>query len=83
MFPSCNTSPFDAIISSNFGVGQLQITNLTGHPVVVTPSGFLNGKPTSVSFIGNYFDEATILTIANAYQEQTDNHLKHPEMFTK
>ncbi len=75
--------PFDAIISSNFGVGQLQITNLTGHPVVVTPSGFLNGKPTSVSFIGNYFDEATILTIANAYQEQTDNHLKHPEMFTK
>jgi len=75
--------PFDAIISTNFGASQLQITNLTGHPVVVTPSGFINGKPTSVSFIGNYFDEATILTIANAYQEQTDNHLKHPEMFVR
>ena len=75
--------PFDAIISSNFGASQLQITNLTGHPVVVTPSGFINGKPTSVSFIGNYFDEATILTIANAYQEQTENHLKHPDMFVK
>ena len=53
------------------------------HPVVAVPSGFENGKPTSVSFIGNYFAEGRILTLARAYQDKTDNHLKHPEMFSQ
>jgi len=75
--------PFDAIIGSSFGGSQCGITNLTGHPVVAVPSGFENGKPTSVSFIGNYFAEGRILTLARAYQDKTDNHLKHPEMFSQ
>ncbi len=75
---------YDAItLNLNFENSQLGITNATGHPAVVVPSGFNNGFPTSVTFLGNYFDEATILSIANAYQEQSNNHLKHPEMFTK
>ncbi len=84
--------PFDAIISSNYDAftlntnfenSQLGITNATGHPAIVIPSGFENGIPTSITFIGNYFDEAILLSVANAYQEQTNNHLKHPEMFSK
>ncbi len=75
---------FDVIVTSNFGVNQLQITNMTGHPVVVTPNGFLNdGRPSSITFLGNLFDEATILSLAKAYQDATDFEDKHPEMFKK
>ena len=72
---------FDVIVTSNFGVNQLQITNLTGHPVVVMPTGFVEGRPSSITFIGNLFDEATILALAKAYQDATDFDEKHPEMF--
>ncbi|NJN35537.1 MAG: hypothetical protein HC817_16040 [Saprospiraceae bacterium] len=75
--------PFDAIITTNFGLGQLQITNLTGHPVVVVPNGFQNGRPTTVSFIGNYFDEATILSIAKEFQLATDFDDRHPAWLEK
>ena len=72
---------FDVIVTSNFGVNQLQITNMTGHPVVVMPNGFVEGRPSSISFIGNLFDEATILALAKAYQDATDFDEKHPDMF--
>lgn len=74
---------FDVIVTSNFGANQLQITNLTGHPVVVMPNGFIEGRPSSISFLGNLFDEATILALAKAYQDATDFDEKHPEMFKK
>jgi Asp-tRNA(Asn)/Glu-tRNA(Gln) amidotransferase A subunit family amidase len=73
---------YDVIVTTNFGLNQLQITNLTGHPVVVVPNGFnSNGRPTTISFLGNYFDEATILSVAKAFQEATDFDEKHPSMF--
>jgi Asp-tRNA(Asn)/Glu-tRNA(Gln) amidotransferase A subunit family amidase len=73
---------YDVIVTTNFGLNQLQITNLTGHPVVVVPNGFSgNGRPTTISFLGNYFDEATILSVAKAFQEATDFDEKHPPMF--
>ena len=72
---------YDVIVTTNFGLNQLQITNLTGHPVVVVPNGFVNGRPSSITFLGNYFDEATILAVAKAYQEATDFDEQHPEMF--
>ena len=42
---------FDVIISPTFGGRQLLITNLTGHPAVVLPTGFnQKGRPTSIYF---------------------------------
>jgi Asp-tRNA(Asn)/Glu-tRNA(Gln) amidotransferase A subunit family amidase len=76
-------SQYDVIVTNNFGLNQLRITNLTGHPVVVVPTGFQNNRPTSITFLGNYFDEATILSVAKAYQDATDFDEKHPELFKK
>ena len=57
-------------------------TNLTGHPLVVVPNGFMkNGLPTSITFVGKLFDEARILAVAKAYQDATGFQLKHPPMF--
>ncbi len=73
---------YDVIVTPSFGGSQLLTTNLTGHPCVVLKNGYnQNGSPTSISFIGNLFDEATILAVARAYQEATDFDEQHPPSF--
>jgi Asp-tRNA(Asn)/Glu-tRNA(Gln) amidotransferase A subunit family amidase len=55
------------------------MTNLTGHPCVVLPNGFTKeGAPTSITFTGKLFGEATVLAVAKAYQDATNYHLQHP-----
>ncbi|MEO0471055.1 MAG: amidase [Bacteroidota bacterium] len=71
----------DVLVTPSFGQ-QLLITNLTGHPCVVIPNGFLeDGSPASISFLGNLFDEASILGIARAYQTADQTHRKQPPLF--
>jgi Asp-tRNA(Asn)/Glu-tRNA(Gln) amidotransferase A subunit family amidase len=73
---------YDVIVCPSFGGDQLLMTNLTGHPCVVVPNGFDEKKhPTSISFIGNLYDEATILSIAKAYQDNSEFDDIHPEFF--
>ena len=75
---------YDVIICPSRGDGnQSAITNLTGNPVVCVPTGFdkrLN-LPTGISFVGNLYDEATILSIAQAYQKATNWDETHPTLF--
>lgn len=71
----------DVYIAPTYGSPTLLITNLTGHPTVVVPNGFdEKGSPTSVSFIGNLFEEAKMLRLAKAFQDATEFHLKHPKL---
>ncbi len=73
---------YDVLVVPTFAGSQLSITNLTGHPVVCLPVGFTPaGLPVSISFLGNLYDEASILTLAKAYQDATDFNKKHPEKF--
>ncbi|MBN8836990.1 MAG: amidase [Sphingobacteriia bacterium] len=73
---------YDVIICPGSLGNQSAITNLTGHPVVCVPTGFnKQNLPTSITFIGNLYDEATILRVAKAYQETTPWNKMHPEMF--
>lgn len=73
---------YDVVVTSTRGGSQLLITNMTGHPVVVVPNGFDDeGHPQSITFIGNLYDEATILEVAHAYQQVTDIEDQHPEFF--
>jgi len=74
-------SQYDVIICPSFEGDQLLMTNLTGHPCVVLPNGFIEGHPTSISLIGNLFDEAIILVVAKAYQDATQWDEMHPKMF--
>ena len=76
---------FDVIVTPSFqGGNHLLATNLTGHPVVVVPNGFKDsGSPTSISFLGNLFDEGSILAVAAAYQEATSFNKKRPPNFNR
>lgn len=76
----------DVLICPTRGSGnQSAITNLTGQPVVCTPSGFdkRSGLPTSISFIGNLYNEAAILLAAKYYQQSTNWESIHPPLFLK
>ncbi len=37
-----------------------------------------NGLPLSVQFVGRYFDDATVLRVAAAYERATDWHKQKP-----
>jgi Asp-tRNA(Asn)/Glu-tRNA(Gln) amidotransferase A subunit family amidase len=67
------------------GRGQdLVLTNFTGHPQVVLPSGF--GKsggvevPRTIVFTGQLFGESDLLSVAHHYQRETGHHRKHPKL---
>ncbi len=75
-------SDIDVYVSPAFEGDNLLLTNLTGHPCVVLPDGFdEDGGPTSITFIGGLFDEATLLGVAKKYQDATAFHLRHPPLF--
>jgi Asp-tRNA(Asn)/Glu-tRNA(Gln) amidotransferase A subunit family amidase len=70
----------DLYISPSFGA-NLTASNLSGHPSVVLPNGFNSkGLPTSITFMGQLFGEGKLLQAAQAYQQSTDFHKKHPQL---
>lgn len=69
----------DVYVTPSFVGPGLLVTNLTGHPQVVVPSGEGHDNPlASLSFVGRLNDEATLLTVARAYQQATEWHRRHP-----
>ena len=56
-------------------------TNLAGLPALSIPAGFVKGLPVGLQIIGNYFDEARLLSVAHSYQQATDWHEKSPSYF--
>ncbi|MGH9752735.1 MAG: amidase [Blastocatellia bacterium] len=73
-------SKWDVFITPAPGSASLLITNLTGHPAVVTPCGFINGLPQAIMFTGNLYDEAAPLRVALAYERATKWHATHPSL---
>ena len=74
-------SQVDVIVAPPFDGDNSLLTNLTGNPCVVVPNGFSKeGTPTSITFLGKLFDEATVLAVAKKYQDATGFHLKHPKL---
>jgi aspartyl-tRNA(Asn)/glutamyl-tRNA(Gln) amidotransferase subunit A len=53
--------------------------NVTGHPALAMMSGLShNGLPVSVQFVGRYFEDATVLRVAAAYEKATGWYKKRP-----
>ncbi len=74
----------DVLVHPPFAAGILGITNLTGHPTVVAPSGMreVDGKPAPrmISFTGQLDDEARLLVLVATWQRATDHEEVHPAM---
>ena len=71
----------DVFVGPSLEGSGLLLTNLSGHPCVVVPSGFTEkGIPVSITFTGKLFGEGTLLSVAKKYQDATTHHLKHPKL---
>jgi len=72
----------DVLVVPTYGGDVLLATNLTGHPCVVVPDGFLSrdGTPVSLSFLGRLDGEPELLLVADAWQRATDFHRKRPPL---
>jgi aspartyl-tRNA(Asn)/glutamyl-tRNA(Gln) amidotransferase subunit A len=58
--------------------------NLAGLPGMSIPCGFGHkGRPVGLQIVGNYFDEARMLSAAHAFQRATDWHARTPPLFDR
>ncbi|HJS23437.1 MAG TPA: amidase [Pyrinomonadaceae bacterium] len=73
-------SQWDVFVSPAPGSASLLITNLTGHPAVVLPCGFVNDLPVAIMFTGGVYDEVSPLRVALAFERATKWHDMHPKM---
>ena len=76
-----NMEGIDAYFSPSWFGRNLTLTNLTGNPSVVLPTGFKDGLPTSITITGQLLGEDKLLLFARYVQEHTEHHLKHPSGF--
>lgn len=55
--------------------------NFTGHPAISIPCGFTSaGLPAGLQMIGPRWGERRLLSIAQAYEEATEWHRRHPSL---
>ena len=59
---------------------SVTLTNLTGHPAIVLPGGFVDRMPVGVMLTGKLWEEATLLRAAAAFESATDWHKRHPTL---
>jgi Asp-tRNA(Asn)/Glu-tRNA(Gln) amidotransferase A subunit family amidase len=73
-------SKWDVFVSPAPNSASLLVTNLTGHPQVCMPCGFIDGLPRSILFTGGLYDEGSPLRVALAFERATKWHTMHPKM---
>lgn len=66
--------PEDDSLSSYFGttlgmLANVDPFNVSGHPAMNVPCGMSNGLPIGMQVIGKHFDEATVLRVAYAFEQ--------------
>ena len=65
---------------------SVNMTNLTGHPALVLPAGFVKSEtgidmPQNIMLTGRLDDEATLLDAGLAFERETPWHAKRPPLF--
>jgi aspartyl-tRNA(Asn)/glutamyl-tRNA(Gln) amidotransferase subunit A len=66
--------PLTMYLSDIFTLGP----SLAGIPGVSVPCGFVDNMPVGLQILGRAFDEATVLTVAHAYEQATEWHTMQP-----
>ena len=82
-------TPATPVTAGRIDKGDLQSTfslihntnplNLLGIPAISVPCGFTSsGLPIGLQLAGRWWDEATVLRAAHAYERATEWHKRHP-----
>jgi Asp-tRNA(Asn)/Glu-tRNA(Gln) amidotransferase A subunit family amidase len=59
---------------------SVNVCNLTGHPAIVVPAGFVDGLPIGLMVTGPLFKEERILHVAAAFEAASEWRSKHPAL---
>jgi Asp-tRNA(Asn)/Glu-tRNA(Gln) amidotransferase A subunit family amidase len=70
---------YDVFLSPNSSA-SLGVTNLTGHPAVAFKAGFVANAPLVLMATGRFYDEATMLRVALAFERATKWHTMNPTL---
>ena len=67
---------------------SVNMTNLTGHPALVLPAGFVKSEtgidmPQNIMLTGRLDDEATLLDAGLAFERETPWHTRRPPLFAE
>jgi len=54
--------------------------NLTGHPAIVVPAGFVEGLPIGLMVTGPLYKEERILQAAGAFEAASEWRNRHPAL---
>jgi Asp-tRNA(Asn)/Glu-tRNA(Gln) amidotransferase A subunit family amidase len=68
------------VIVSPASSAAVTACNLTGHPAVVVPAGFINDLPIGLLVSGPLFREDRVLTVAAAFEAAAEWRDKHPTL---
>jgi aspartyl-tRNA(Asn)/glutamyl-tRNA(Gln) amidotransferase subunit A len=52
--------------------------NVSGHPVLALPVGFIDGLPMGMQIVGRHHGEAVICQLGDAFEHATDHSLQRP-----
>lgn len=52
--------------------------NVSGHPVLALPVGFIDGLPMGMQLVGRHHGEAVICQLGDAFERATDHSLQRP-----
>ncbi len=77
--PALPLSAFDGVTSVWTHMRTLPF-NVTGHPVLALPAGFVDGLPLGLQLIGRRGDEAGLCAIGDAFERATDHSAQHPPL---
>ena len=72
-------SKWDVLVSP-MGSESLTLTNLTGHPQMVVPCGFLGKMPQGLLFTGRLYEEGSMARVAHAYEQAAGWYKQHPKL---
>ena len=70
--------PIDPVLGDRYTGGSSTITAISGYPAVTVPMGAVEGLPVGITFLGTAWSEATLLSLAHAY-EQATHHRSWPQ----
>ncbi len=80
MEPACRIEDAEAVARTYPRQARTPF-NVTGHPALAMMSGLSSaGLPLSVQFAGRYFDEATLLRVARAWERAAGTDAAHPAL---
>ena len=70
--PPADCSLEDYFSAAEDMIGNTCQFNVTGHPVINIPCGMEDDLPIGLSLVGRHFDEATIISAAEAFEKIGD-----------